>query len=182
MLKKTAQKLIYRDPWLEFFQDEVEFPSGKKGTYAWAKRKNGVGVVVVTEKNRIFLHREHRYVINDYSWEIQGGGIEDGESPVQAAVRELREEAGFVVQESRLVRLGSFYPLHSFNTEHVTLFMVKVREDARIATTVEDGESIDVWKFVSFAEALSMIDKGEINDAFTANAIQMAVRKALGKS
>lgn len=178
MFKKLKENKIYQDAWLEFFQDEIEFPDGSKGTYAWAKRKNGVGIVVITTSKEILLHHEYRYVIDDYSWEVQGGGIDLGETPVETAVRELKEEAGITIQKEFLTSLGEFFPIHSFNKEKVSLFMVTIDKTEIQETNIEVSESIDNHKFVSFTDALKMIDSGEITDAMTANAIQIAIRKA----
>ncbi len=180
MFKKLSQKSIYKDAWLELFQDEIEFSDGSTGTYAWVNRKNGVGVVVVTTNNKILLHKEYRYVIKEYSWEVQGGGIDEHETPTEAAARELLEESGISVNPSSLQKMGVFYPLHSFNTESVTLFMVTIEETSSNTLGVEPSESIEDQRFVTFDEALSMIDSGQVNDAFTAHAIQMAIRKVRG--
>lgn len=177
MFKKINQKSIYKDAWVELFQDEIEFPDGSKGTYAWVNRKNGVGIIVVATDKKILLHREYRYVIDDYSWEVQGGGIDEGETPEQAAVRELQEEAGISVNPNSLQKLGTFYPLHSFNTESVVLFMAVIDSTELGEQQTESAELIDQQEFVSFDEALEMIDSGKVNDAGTANAIQMAIRK-----
>lgn len=177
MLKKIKEKKIYQDNWLEFYQDEVELPDGSLGTYAYARRKNGVAVVVVSENKKILLQKEHRYVINEFSWEIQGGGIDDGESVAEAAVRELKEEAGIEVGEESLISLGSFYPLNSFNTEKVAAFMLIVNDEAIQKNTLELSEDVAERKFFSFDAVCAMIDSGEINDALTANAVQIALRK-----
>ena len=63
MFKKIQQHTIYQDAWLTFFQDEIQFPDGSLGTYAWAQRKSGVGVVVVTSDKKILLRKEYRYII-----------------------------------------------------------------------------------------------------------------------
>lgn len=181
MFKKISQKSVYKDAWLEFFQDEVEFPNGSKGTYAWTKRKDGVGVVVITKDKKVLLHKEFRYPIQSYSWEIQGGGIDQGETPKQAAVRELGEETGIVVDQSDLQRLGFYYPLSSLSTEKEYLFMVVINQVNVDATKTEDGELIDEQKYFTFAEVYQMIDDGKISDSFTANAVQLAIRKQNSK-
>lgn len=177
MLKKVKEKQIYKDNWVEFYQDEIEFPDGSQGTYAYAKRQNGVGVVVLSSNGKVLLHKEHRYVINQYSWEVQGGGIDEGESVAEAAVRELREEAGIEVGVDSLVSLGSFYPLHSFNTELVTLFMVVVDDEEIKENMAEQGEHLADHQFFTFNEVYEMIESGKINDSMTANAVQLAIYK-----
>lgn len=177
MLKKLSSKQLYSDNWLTFHQDEIELPDGSTSTYAYAKRQNGVGVVVVSANQKILLHKEHRYVINDYSWEVQGGGIDWGETPQQAAVREVQEEAGVTISESDLIPLGEFYPLHSFNTELVTFFMVVVESEELGEQATEHGEHLEERQFFSFDEIYEMIETGKINDAATANAVQLAMRR-----
>jgi ADP-ribose pyrophosphatase len=177
MLKKMNEKKIYSDAWLEFFQDEVQFPDGSMGTYAWAQRKNGVAVVVLTTEQTILLHNEYRYVISGLSWEVQGGGIDANETAEQAGVREVFEESGITITESQLNKLGTFYPLHSLTTEQVALFAVVIEPTAVTTQGTETSEEIIEQRFVPFAEALDMIDTGKVNDAFTAHAIQLAIRR-----
>lgn len=176
MFKKIRQHKIYQDAWLTFFQDEIQFPDGSLGTYAWAQRKSGVGVVVVTSDKKILLQKEYRYIIGEYSWEIQGGGVDEHESLADAALRELREETG--IEAPLIEKIGVFYPLNSFNTEQVTLFLARTDVRANpVHAQTEVSEGISEYKYVAFDEALSMIDAGEIIDALTANAIQMVVRR-----
>ncbi len=176
MIKKIKQKLIYKDAWLSFYQDKILLPDGTSGTYAWVKRKNGVGIVVITADNKILLNKEYRYVIKDYSWDIPGGGIDAGETPKQAAKRELHEETGLKVKS--LEQMGEFYLLESFNTEMMTLFLTRIGKMKDLTSAKsESSEEMLEQKFVSFKEALEMIDNGQIHDAITANAIQMAIRR-----
>jgi ADP-ribose pyrophosphatase len=175
MFKRVKRTEVYKDEWVAFYQDEIELPDGTKGTYALVNRKNGVGIVVVTTDNRILLNKEYRYVINDYSWEIPGGGIDEEETPEQAAVRELYEETGISVES--LEKIGVFYPLNSFNTETVIIFSTRIEPSVPTTSKSELSEHVAEQRYVSFAEALAMIDNGEINDVLTANALQMVIRK-----
>ncbi len=168
---------IYGDAWLEFFQDAIQFPDGSVGTYAWAHRKNGVAVVIITTNQTILLQNEYRYVIGGQSWEVQGGGIDAGESVERAAVREVFEESGISITENQLIKLGTFYPLNSLSTEQVTLFCIVIEPTAVTTIGTEMGEEISEQRFMPFSEALEMIDTGKVNDAFTAHAIQLAIRR-----
>jgi 8-oxo-dGTP pyrophosphatase MutT (NUDIX family) len=176
-MKRLSRKKIYQDQWMNFFQDEVRFDNHTKGTYAWMRRKDGVVVVVVTSDRRILLNFEYRYVLDKYSWEVPGGGIDEGESPGEAVIRELREETGIRVNDSQLVELGEFFPLNSLNTEKVTTYMAIIKPMPVTSHDTEVSEMIGEQKFVTFSEALEMIDNGVITDAVTANALQMAIRR-----
>lgn len=175
MIKVISKKLIYKDAWLEFYQDKIEFDDGTRGTYGRIDRKNGVKVVVVGHDNKILLNKEHRYIIDDFSWEVPGGGIDAGETTAEAAARELKEETGITATE--LVSLGGFYVLGSLSNEKVSFFLAHVDVDEVNQTHLEVGESIVDHKWVSFDEVLNMIDTGEISDTITAHAVQMAIRK-----
>jgi ADP-ribose pyrophosphatase len=67
-----------------------------------------VNVVALTPDHRLVLVRQFRYGSNEFSLEIPGGIIDEGEDPVAAGVRELREETGYVGRAARL--LGSVHP------------------------------------------------------------------------
>lgn len=60
-------------------------------------------VLALTPAGHLVLVRQFRYGINEFSLEIPGGMIDAGEDPVNAAVRELREETGFVGMSARLI-------------------------------------------------------------------------------
>ena len=55
----------------------------------------------VFHDNRVLLVREH----SDGLWTLPGGWADVGESPAEAAVREIREESGFETQVCKLVAL-----------------------------------------------------------------------------
>ncbi len=175
MIKRLTRKTIYKDEWLTLYQDGVRFDDNSKGTIAWADRKDGVGIVVVTKDNKILLNKEYRYIVNEYSWEIPGGGIDEGETPEVAAIRELYEETG--IKAEKVEKVGVFYPLNSFNSENVILFYTIIEPTEPTLSKIEPSENILEHKYFTFDEVLQMIDSGKINDALTANAIQIIIRK-----
>lgn len=179
MFKRLKQQKLYQDQWHVMYQDDIEFPDGERGKYTWVNRKNGVSIVVLTPDDKILLSKEYRYVIDDFSWEIPGGGIDSGETPEEAAIRELEEETG--LQVTQLEKLGMFYPLSSFNTESITVFYTTIQPKSVTTEKTESGEEIGEQRYISFAKALEMIDTGEITDALTAAAVQMIIRKKENK-
>lgn len=177
MFKLLKRKQIYKDAYLTFYQDNIELPDGTKSTYTWVDRKSGVGIVAMTADKKILLNREYRYVLNAYSWEIPGGGIDRGETPVKAALRELYEETG--IRAGKMHKLGAYYPLNSFNTELVTLFYTEVESTKVTSKRSEAGEHMAEQKYVRVKEAKRMIDQGEIQDAMTVVALQTTIKRLL---
>jgi ADP-ribose pyrophosphatase len=94
-------------------------------------RHNGSAVMMaVDEKNRILLVRQYRLPAGQYMWELPAGKIDDGETAIKAAKRELIEETG--VRAKKWKKLVSFYPSPGFVQEKMTVFL---------ATDLKEGES-----------------------------------------
>lgn len=87
-------------------QDEVRV-NGNVRPYDYLEMMEGVSILPFHGENIITL-REYRYPIRSWQTELPGGLIDLGETPKQAAVRELKEETGYEAEE--VISLGYFYP------------------------------------------------------------------------
>src|SRR5207302_164850 len=67
-----------------------------------------VSVLAVTRDGTFPLVRQFRPAVEMITLELPGGHVDEGETPEQAARKELREETGFVANE--LILLGAFSP------------------------------------------------------------------------
>jgi ADP-ribose pyrophosphatase YjhB (NUDIX family) len=81
----------------------------------------GVRAVVIDAGNKVFLVR-HTYVSG---WHLPGGGVERGETLVQALARELREEGNIEVVDTPPLH-GVFYNPVDSARDHVAVFVVRV--------------------------------------------------------
>jgi mutator protein MutT len=68
-----------------------------------ATPRRAATVVLIREDRSVFLIRRLRGMAFGGMWAFPGGALEDGETPVEAAVRELHEETGVTVAPERLV-------------------------------------------------------------------------------
>lgn len=66
-------------------------------------------ILVLTPENTCVLTTEYRYGVNDYMTSLCGGRVEEGESPRQAALREMQEETGYTTQENDFLFLSETY-------------------------------------------------------------------------
>lgn len=105
--------------------------------YDYLEIREGVSILPIHDGN-ILLQRQYRYPVDSWQWEIPGGFVDSGESPEDAAVRELKEETGYSV--GRLCSLGSFYPSFGSTNEKIWLFAAELGE--RGTSAKEPGEVI----------------------------------------
>lgn len=170
--QRRGSKLIYSNPWITVREDDVITPGGSPGIYGVIETRIAVGVVALTEDNHIYLVGQYRYPVEEYSWEIPEGGSEIDEDPMETAKRELREETG--LDAERWEQLGGEVHLSNcFSAERGMLYVARgLREGV---AQPDHTEELQVKK-VSFAECLSMVDRGEIKDSLTIIAVLRMAR------
>jgi 8-oxo-dGTP pyrophosphatase MutT (NUDIX family) len=95
----------------------------------------GVRALVIDDKGRVFLVK-HSYVSG---WHLPGGGVEAGETLVEAVARELHEEGNIDVTEPPRLH-GMFFNDRDSRRDHVALFVV--REFQQSAAPVPDHEIV----------------------------------------
>ena len=105
----------------EIIEDKLTL-DGQDILYSYVKIKPGVCVIIETPEGFAVL-KEYRYPIKSWSYEFAAGVIDEGEQPCEAAVREVKEETGFIVDEIR--SLGEFYPSFGATDEVIYLFYAK---------------------------------------------------------
>lgn len=103
-----------------------------------------VEIWVTTSDGRVLLTRRHPHKFNGLKWETTCGSSIAGETPVEAAVRELGEEVGICVSGERLSYLGRIV-YNNFITEsfHLTLA-------SPVPVTMQQSEVVDA-RYVPFA-------------------------------
>lgn len=147
-------------------------------------RGDGAGILLYNEeKKTVILTRQFRFAVyfNDepgYLIEVCAGKL-DGDDPVTCAKKEAEEETGYRVSEVRQVYRSYMSP--GSVTERLSLFVGKYDAASKVSEGgghVHEGEDIEVLE-LPFAEALRMLETGEINDAKTVMLLQYAALNGL---
>lgn len=171
--KTLSTRTVYENPWMRVREDKVIHPGGKEGIYGVIDTRIATGVVALNEAHEVYLVGQYRYPTDIYSWEIIEGGTDNDEGALDAAVRELREEAGLIA--SSWEPLGSEIHLSNcISAERAFLFLARGLEE--VPSSPDETEELELRK-VPFGEAVEMIDNGEIVDAVTILGIFLARRK-----
>ena len=136
------KKLLYSAPILTVQQQTSTAPDGSKGNYIVIDAPDWVIVIPVLENPRRFvLVRQWRHGSLSLSTEFPGGVIDRGETPAQAAERELLEETGY--KPGKLTKLGSMSPNPAIMNNRVHFFLAEDLEKV-------GNQELDPDEYVSF--------------------------------
>ncbi len=144
-------------------EDQVLRPDGQPGIYGVVEARIATGVIALSAEQKLYLVGQYRYPTQSYSWEIIEGGTEDNESPLVAAQRELREEAGLVAEQ--WLQLGG--KIHLSNCITAECGYLYLARKLKNCPRSPDGTEVLELRQTTLAEAFSMLDSGEITDAMS---------------
>ena len=166
-----SSRQVHETPWLKVREDQVEIPGGGQTTYTVVDCGECVGVLPFVDPEHVILVRQYRYVTERYTWEMPTGGVHDGETPEQAAQRELAEEAGHRARS--LERVSIYDTSKSCMKERAYLYLGRDLEPAEARP--DETEQIRTRVF-PLSEVLAMVLDGTITDSMTIIAVLMAER------
>ena len=178
---RNARRVAYENPWLTVWHDDVTRPDGAPGIYGVVHFANtAAGVLVLDDDDRVLLVGQHRYTLDAYSWEIPEGGVPDGETALDGARRELREETG--VEATDWSELARIHLSNSVTDEVAILFLATGLTQG--AATPDGTEDLEI-RWLPFEEVLAMTLDGRISDVMTVVAVErlalLRVRGAAGQ-
>jgi 8-oxo-dGTP pyrophosphatase MutT (NUDIX family) len=164
---RLNSRIVYDNPWIRVYHEEVKTPSGSDGIYGLVHFKStAVGVVPIDHEGNTWLVRQSRYTLNELTWEIPEGGAKTEEPTLECAKRELAEEVGLLADDWReLMRL---HLSNSVTDEGAVVYVA--RHLSPCAQNLDSTEDIEVRK-LPLREAIAMALSGEITDAISVAAL-----------
>jgi 8-oxo-dGTP pyrophosphatase MutT (NUDIX family) len=174
--QRSESREVYRNPWIVVREDQVIRPDGSPGVYGVVTlHQPAVFVVPITDGDEVIMIRQRRYTTDLESLELPGGGT-DGDDPLAAARRELREETGLAAGRWR--DLGPVYSLNGVADAPGRVFLAT--ELTEVGGAEQAAEGITGLVRVALGELPALITRNEITDNESLGALLLALA-ALGR-
>lgn len=159
-----AARRIFDNPWIGLTAHDVSAPSGRRFDYTTVEFKRvATGVVPLHEDGTVTLVGQHRFPLDEYSWELPEGGAEPGEPPLDAIKRELAEEGLLAAEAWR--QILKMHLSNSVTNEVAYIYLATGLSPA--SGKRDDTEEDLVVRRMPFGEALAMCGDGRITDSLT---------------
>ena len=168
-VRVLSSKTMFQGRVFSVVTDQVAEPNGVIARRDVIRHPGSIVVLAVDEsqgQRRILLERQYRYAANAYMWELPAGRIDEGETKLAAAKRELLEETGYTAR--KWTHALRFYASPGFLDETMDVYLAEnltrgkaqPEEDERIAT-----------RLVPLDQVLRMVMTGKIVDAKTMTSV-----------
>ncbi|MEK7077314.1 MAG: NUDIX hydrolase, partial [Patescibacteria group bacterium] len=140
--KRLGRKTIYDAPFLKVYEDKVQLPNGTIiEDYSLTKKPDIVIIVATDKDNKLIVGSEYKYAADKKLLNTPAGGLNIGESPIEAAKRELLEETGYGNGKFTLIS-----ELYNYPTKDLHKFYVVRAENLEVVSRLqlEETESFSI--------------------------------------
>jgi len=164
-----SSRVAYRGPVFWITTDQVLEPTGVRVRRDIVRHTGSVVVLAVDEARpepRVLLLRQYRHAAQQYLWELCAGRIDEGESELTAAKRELREETGYTARHWK--RILNFYASPGFVAETMSIYLAR---GLRPGTAQPEEDEVIELRFFPLRAALRMVMSGSIRDGKTISGV-----------
>jgi 8-oxo-dGTP pyrophosphatase MutT (NUDIX family) len=169
-IRQLATREVYRSQWMRVREDEVEFPSGARGTYSVVDKRDFVLVIPYADDG-FWLVEQYRYPVGSREWEFPQGGWPAGADGTQEelAAAELREETGLAADS--FVHLGHLHTAYGYCSQGYDVYLATELTPGEVKREVTEEDMIHEWR--SVADVRAMIRRGELRDAHSLAALAL---------
>ncbi|MEK6773704.1 MAG: NUDIX hydrolase [Bdellovibrionota bacterium] len=162
----VKSELILKGNWLKVQRDEVRLPNGTLSFREYILHPGASLILPVLDDGRLVMIEQYRHPLKKVFLEFPAGKIDRGETSLQAAHRELKEEVGAESKNMKL--MTQIHPVIGYGDEIIDLYLAK---DLTFGEAQPDeGELLNIIE-IDFPEAFQLLQQGKISDVKTAMAL-----------
>ncbi|HGM3505653.1 TPA: NUDIX hydrolase [Clostridioides difficile] len=160
--KTISSDRVYTGKVITLKVDTVEIPGQGYQKRELVEVGGAVGIVAITDDNKIVLVKQFRKPIEKPIFEIPAGKLEKNESPKECAERELKEETGYSAKNIKLIH--KFFTSAGFSNEIMFVYLATGLTPGD--NNLDADEFLDVYE-IELEEAYNMVLKNDVEDAKT---------------
>ena len=150
-------------------QVEVRLPDGRERQYDLIQHTDSIAIVPVDQAGRVHFVSQYRIGSESELLELPAGVMEAGETPLECAKREIREEIGMAAKEMK--QLGGFYLAAGYANEYMTVFLATGLYESPLDPDADEFLNI---KTMTIPEAYAFARGGNFHDSKTLAALLLA--------
>ncbi len=167
--------LVYRGRVWDVRSDRVRYGDGEI-VRQYVAHTGAVAIVALDEQGRVLLIQQYRHPIRHRDWELPAGLLDvEGEEPLEAAQRELAEEADLVAVHWE--PLVSSWTTPGGNDEIIHVFLATGVRPSGAPHDREDEEADIRVEWVSLADAVSAVMEGRMRNGILAIGVLAASQR-----
>ncbi|MCY4556375.1 MAG: NUDIX hydrolase [Chloroflexi bacterium] len=166
-----SSRPIYSGRIIDVRVDTVRLQNGRESTREIVDHAPSICVVPVDAEGNVLMVRQYRKPVDQFLLEVPAGGIEAGETPEEAAQRELQEEIGHTTDN--LLAMSAFWLAPGWCSEFMYSFLAT--DLKRAALDSDEDEFIEVVR-VPLSGAMDVIASGEVQDAKSVASLLLALQ------
>lgn len=160
--KTISSDRVYTGKVITLKVDAVEIPGQGYQKRELVEVGGAVGIVAITDDNKVVLVKQFRKPIEKPIFEIPAGKLEKNESPKECAERELKEETGYSAKNIKLIH--KFFTSAGFSNEIMFVYLATGLTPGE--NNLDADEFLDVYE-IELEEAYNMVLKNDVEDAKT---------------
>ncbi len=169
MAKIVSEKQVFKGTVFTVKELIAELPNGKRMKFSVIDKNDTAMIVPVTDDGQLVMQKEYFVASNTHLLSIPKGMMADGEHRLEAANRELQEEAGYKAGE--LIDLGTLVVSPGYIRHKTHVFLARKLTKSRLAG--DEDEEIEVVK-IAFADFEKLVYSHEITEARVIAALFLA--------
>jgi ADP-ribose pyrophosphatase len=157
-----SSRVSFKGPVFHVTTDHVQEPGGVRARRDIIRHSGSIVVLAVDDRGRILLERQYRHAAQSMMWELPAGRIDEGESLLAAAKRELLEETGYTARSWK--KILHFYVSPGFLDETMSIYLARQLKAGEAQPEADENIAVH---FFPLSVARRMVLKGTIRDAKT---------------